>query len=295
MAGGVSAAGPGPAPDAPAGFVDLHSHSTASDGALTPETVVETAARAGLKAFGLTDHDTLAGVAAARDAGLRTGVRVVAGVELSLMDGERELHVLGLHVEDVDRLERELAAVRAFRRTRVELIVERLNALGVPIGSAAVFAESGDGAVGRPHVARALIAGGGARDQRDAFDRYLGAGRPANVEKRRIAVADGIRLVHECGGLAVFAHPGRDGTRERIEALVEAGLDGIEVLHPSHGPDDVTRLMALTEQFGLVPSGGSDFHGATSGSRALGGMNVPLEWLSRHDTRLAARHGATAA
>ncbi len=275
------------------GSVDLHSHSTASDGALPPGGVVETAARAGLAACALTDHDTLAGVAEARAVGDRLGIRIVAGVELSLMDGEREVHLLGLHIAQVDALERDLATVRSSRRARAERIVERLNALGVPITVGAVFAESGEGAVGRPHVARALIAGGWARDLRDAFDRYLGAGRPANVEKRRIDVAEGIAMVHDCGGLAVLAHPGRDGTRDRIEALVSRGLDGIEVLHPGHGDDDVARLMALTDSLGLVPSGGSDWHGAVTGPRVLGGMHVPLEWLRRQDARLAERGAAT--
>ncbi|MFI5243684.1 MAG: homocysteine S-methyltransferase family protein, partial [Gemmatimonadales bacterium] len=157
---GAESASPGTTAPTRAGSVDLHSHSTASDGASPPEGVVETAARAGLTAIALTDHDTLAGVAAARLSGTRLGVRVVAGVELSLMDGEREVHVLGLHIAQVDALERELAAVRLSRRARAERIVEKLNALGIPITSGAVFAESGDGAVGRPHVARALIAGG---------------------------------------------------------------------------------------------------------------------------------------
>jgi predicted metal-dependent phosphoesterase TrpH len=292
---GAASASPGTTAPVRAGSVDLHSHSTASDGALPPEGVVETAAGAGLAAIALTDHDTLAGVAAARARGAQLGVRVVAGVELSLMDGEREVHMLGLHIAQVDALERELEAVRLSRRARAERIVEKLNALGVPITSDAVFAESGDGAVGRPHVARALIAGGWVRDLREAFDRYLGAGRPANVEKQRITVADGIRLIHETGGLAVVAHPGQDGSRERIEALVAVGLDGVEVRHPGHGAGDIARLSALTDFFGLVPSGGSDWHGAMAGARVLGCMNVPLEWLLRQDACLAARGAATVA
>ena len=164
----------------------------------------------------------------------------------------------------MEALEAALAAVRVARRQRAERIVERLNAMGVPISIGDVLAQSGNGAVGRPHVARALIAGGWARDLRDAFDRYLGAGRPANVEKQRIDVGDGIAMVHDAGGIAVLAHPGRDGTRERIEPLVARGLDGLEVLHPGHGEDDASRLSALTELFGLVPSGGSDWHGAGS-------------------------------
>ena len=280
---------PAVAPDGPPGtpeFVDLHSHSTASDGALAPETVVETAAAAGVVALALTDHDTLAGIPAAQGAGRRLGVRVVAGVELSLMDGDREVHMLGLHIARVDALQGELEAVRDSRKSRAEQIVSRLNALGVPITAEAVFAQAGGGAIGRPHIARALIAGGWVRDQREAFDRYLGAGRPANVEKQRITIADGIRLIHECGGLAVIAHPGGDGRRERVEPLVALGLDGLEVKHPGHSGEDTLRIEALAEHFGLVKSGGSDWHGASSGPRVLGGMRVPAAWLHVQDARV---------
>ena len=183
----------------PPGFVDLHSHSTASDGALAPAEVVETAARAGLAALALTDHDTLAGVAAAQEAGARLGVRIVAGVELSLMDGDKEVHMLGLHIARVDALQAELEAVRDSRKSRAEQIVAKLNTLGVPVTVDAVLAQAAGGAVGRPHIARALIAGGWVRDQREAFDKYLGAGRPANVEKQRITIADGIRIEWKSG------------------------------------------------------------------------------------------------
>jgi predicted metal-dependent phosphoesterase TrpH len=280
---------------APQGFVDLHSHSTASDGALAPEEVVATAARAGLVAFALTDHDTLAGVAAATEAGRRLGVRVVPGVELSLMDGEKEVHMLGLHIARVDALQAELEAVRDSRKSRAEQIVAKLNALAVPVTIDAVFAEAAGGAVGRPHIARALIAGGWVRDQREAFDRYLGAGRPANVEKQRITIGDGIRLIHECGGIAVIAHPGGDGRRERVEPLIALGLDGLEVKHPGHSGEDTLRIGALAEHFGLVKSGGSDWHGASSGPRVLGGMQVPEAWLDLQDARVEQRRAAAVA
>ena len=279
----------------PPGFVDLHSHSTASDGALAPAEVVETAARAGLAALALTDHDTLAGVAAAQEAGARLGVRIVAGVELSLMDGDKEVHMLGLHIVRVDALQAELEAVRDSRKSRAEQIVAKLNTLGVPVTVDAVLAQAAGGAVGRPHIARALIAGGWVRDQREAFDKYLGAGRPANVEKQRITIADGIRLIRACGGLAVIAHPGGDGRRERVEPLVALGLDGLEVKHPGHSAEDTLRIAALAEFFGLVKSGGSDWHGATSGQRVLGGMQVPEEWLDRQDERLEKRRTAAVA
>jgi predicted metal-dependent phosphoesterase TrpH len=148
-----------------------------------------------------------------------------------------------------------------------------------------VFAQAGSGAVGRPHVARALIAAGWARDQRDAFDRFLGAGRPAYVAKQRLTIADAIRLVHDAGGVAVVAHPGREGTRARLEELRAAGMDGVEVRHPGHSAEDEGRLGALADVLDLVPSGGSDWHGAAEGSRVLGAINVPWEWADRQAAR----------
>jgi predicted metal-dependent phosphoesterase TrpH len=150
-----------------------------------------------------------------------------------------------------------------------------------------VLAAAAGGAVGRPHVARALIGGGHVKDAREAFDRYLGAGRPAYVDKERLDIADGIALIHRAGGIAVLAHPAGEGRRERIEPLVAMGLDGLEVRHPSHSGEDRKRLEALAEFFGLVLSGGSDWHGAGHGTRALGAMKVPMAWLEAQDARVA--------
>lgn len=278
-------------PSAPARRpIDLHMHSTASDGALPPAAVVAAAARAGLGAIALTDHDTLAGVPAAREAGTRLGLRVVPGVELSAVD-ERgdEVHVLGLHLSRIEIIEAQLARFRAARRERAERIVMRLNELGVPVTLDAVLAEAGEGAIGRPHVARVMVAGGFARDFREAFDRWLGNGRPAYVEKFRLTARDAMRLIHEAGGLAVLAHPGPDATRARLEALMAIGLDGVEVRHPSHSPDEIARIGALADALGLVPSGGSDWHGAPEGPRAIGAMQVPPEWLERQEARLRER------
>jgi len=209
-------------------------------------------------------------------------------VELSVHDEERrEVHLLGLHLTDLAAMDSALAPLRGARRERADRIVERLNTLGVPVTTEAVLAEAAGGAVGRPHVARALVAGGWARDVRDAFDRWLGAGRPANVEKQRLALEAGIALIHRAGGLAIFAHPGAEGVRARVEPLVEQGLDGLEVRHPGHSSDDAVRLGALATFFDLVPSGGSDWHGADSGPRALGSMRVNAEWYERQVERVA--------
>lgn len=273
-------------------FVDLHTHSTASDGTLPPERVVEAAKRCNLAAIALTDHDSIAGVAAARAAGDAAGIRVVAGCELSAFQDDHEVHLLALHLTKLETLEQRLIELRNKRHDRAQRIVEKLNALGVEITLDEVLRQSNGGAVGRPHVARALIARGAVHDFKDAFLRYLGSGGAAFVPKARLSVEDAIAITHEAGGLAIWAHPAEGGHRDRLEPLVNAGLDGVEVRHPSHTPEDVKRLEALAQFFGLVASGGSDWHGAAEGPRKLGIMNVPLSWLETQDQRLVTTSSA---
>lgn len=282
----MTAAAQGPAQHQ---FVDLHMHSTASDGARTPQEVVDAAVAAGLAAIALTDHDTIDGLAAAQTAGEQRGVRVVAGVELSAVEGAAETHVLGLHLSNIPAIESRLEQLREMRHTRAARIVERLNTLGVPISLDAVLQHSAGGAVGRPHVARALVAAGHATDFKQAFERYLGNGRAAYVPKDKLPIEDAIEVIHSAGGIAVLAHPGSLGTRERIAVLADAGLDGVEVLHPSHSWEDSQRLDALAAEFTLVRSGGSDWHGTTETSRSLGMMRVPAQWLADQEAYLAAR------
>ena len=274
------------APAAPALHVDLHAHSTASDGALSPIAAVETAHRAGVVAFALTDHDTLAGIPDAQRTADALGLRLVPGVEMSVHQGQLEVHLLGLHIRDVSALQARLEVYRDHRRSRALEIVTRLNAIGVAVTVDAVLEAAAGGAVGRPHVAKALIVGGFVRDSREAFDRYLAAGKPAFVEKERLDIAEGIAIIHAAGGIAVIAHPGAEGRRERIEPLVSLGLDGLEVKHPGHSSEDMKRIAALADYFGLVPSGGSDWHGAMQGSRVLGAMQVPFAWLEAQDERV---------
>ncbi len=268
-------------------FVDLHTHSTASDGTLPPEGVIEAAERCGLTALALTDHDTIDGVPAARSAGERLGIRVIAGVELSAFQGEHEVHLLALHLTHLEGLEKRLSELRASRYTRAQKIVDKLNTLGIPLTLDEVLQQSNGGAVGRPHVARALIARGMVHDFRDAFTKYLGNAGSAFVAKEHLSIEDAIVIAHEAGALAIWAHPGDGGRRERLELLIAAGLDGLEIKHPGHSSEDVKRLQALADFFNLVPSGGSDWHGAPDGSRRLGMMNVPLKWLERQDEKVA--------
>ena len=200
--------------------VDLHAHSTASDGTATPTGAVEAAHRAGVVALALTDHDTLAGVPEAQVAAERLGLRLVPGVELSVHQEGVEVHLLGLHIRDVAGLQAELEAIRDQRRLRAIAMVEKLAAAGAPIAIEAVLAEAAGGAIGRPHVARALVAAGHVKDQREAFDRFLAAGRLAYVDKARLEIADGkarsvesgaeVKQIegvpHAGGGVFLFVH-----------------------------------------------------------------------------------------
>jgi predicted metal-dependent phosphoesterase TrpH len=290
VTGVAGAPEPGPTP----AFVDLQVHSTASDGALPPAAVAQAAHAAGLSAFALTDHDTVDGLPEATAHGATLGVRVVPGVELSTSFEGDELHLLGLHLGDVTVMRDELAALRTDRVRRAERMVATLNAAGIPVTMEAVLREAADGAVGRPHVARALVAGGWVRDFREAFDRWIAFGRPAYVAKAVFEVADAIALVHRAGGLAVWAHPGEQATPARVAHLAALGLDGVEALHPSHPAWLVTGLVATIEEAGLLPSGGSDWHGAPEGPRKLGGQLVPKVWLDWQDERVAAMRAARA-
>lgn len=282
-------------PTAPQGpYVDLHAHTTASDGRATPEEFIALAKAADLQAVAITDHDTLDGLAEGQVAADAVGIHLVHGIELSTIDGAREIHLLGLHLEKTDVLAGKLVAVQAARVDRAVEIVAKLNKLGLPVTMAMVQHEAAGGAVGRPHVARALVAGGWVRDMRDAFDRWLGDGKPANVGKLRIEIADGIALIHEAGGVAIWAHPQSEGNKERIGRFAALGLDGVEVRHPSHNAEDLARLATLCEHFTLLKSGGSDWHGALDGFRPLGCMHVPAPWMDAQVERALLRRVRTA-
>ncbi len=265
------------APQGP--YVDLHAHTTASDGRATPEELIGLAKAADLQSVAITDHDTLDGLAAGQVAANAAGIQLVHGLELSTIDGAREIHLLGLHLTTTDDLGRSLVGVQSARVDRAVEMVAKLNKLSMPVTMEMVLREAAGGAVGRPHVARALIAGGWVRDMRDAFDKYLGDGKPCNVGKLRLELADGIALIHDAGGVAIWAHPQSEGNKERIGRYAALGLDGVEVRHPSHNADDLARIATLCDHFGLLKSGGSDWHGAIDGFRPLGCMHVPAPWM----------------
>jgi 3',5'-nucleoside bisphosphate phosphatase len=265
--------------------VDLHVHSTASDGSLPPDAVVARAHAAGLAAIALTDHDTVAGVPAAMAAGERLGLRVVGGCEFSCAAPWGEMHVLGyLLPSHSDELEGFLERRRADRVRRGREMVSRLQRLGVRLEFDDVLLQSKGGAVGRPHVARAIVRQGGAIDISDAFDRYIGRGRPAFVDKILPSFREVAEMVHGVGGIVSVAHLKERGTGSFLERLKREGLDAVEIRHPSHDGDLRARLTGIALRLGLLCTGGSDWHGDPEPGEthgALGSQDVPLEWLER--------------
>jgi 3',5'-nucleoside bisphosphate phosphatase len=256
---------------------------------MTPEGVVKRAAAAGLHAVGLTDHDTVAGIPEALAAGKRLGVRVVAGCEFSVAAPWGEMHVLGYFLPpppDSPELENFLERCRADRMRRAQEMVQQLQRHGVELPFESVLEESAGGAVGRPHVARAIVRHGGAIDPNDAFDRWIGRGRPAFVEKTLPSFAAVMGVVHDAGGVVSVAHLKERGTRALVERLKDEGLDAIETRHPSHDPDLRARLTDIALQLGLLRTGGSDWHGDPQpgvSHATIGSQQVPREWLERLD------------
>jgi len=267
-----------------AGRIDLHSHSRASDGQYAPGEVAEQVARAGLAVWSLSDHDTVAGLAAAREAARRVGVRFVPGIELSAFLDGREIHLLGHFVDpEAPALRRFEDHLALHRRKRMHLILERLSAVGVRIRGADVE-KFGDGkTIGRAHVARAILETGAVSSVKEAFDLFLGEGRPAYVQRFRLEVDDAVRLVRGAGGTVTVAHPGVSGLeRGDVERLASRGVVGIETHHPDHNPSVREKYLRLARELNLVPTAGSDYHGeVVSPDRHLGQVTMEPEDLKR--------------
>ncbi len=279
-------------------YIDLHSHTTASDGLLTPTQLVELAAETGLRTIAVTDHDSTEGLAEALAAGERLGVEIIPGVELSCDVPAGELHMLGYFPRYQEPgFQAELARLREGRVGRAEGMARRLTELGYPVSFERIQELAGDGAIGRPHVAQALIEAGHVGSKAEAFDRFIGRNGPAYVERAKLSPTEACQVIRSAGGLPVFAHPlivlmsGRAleplPVDESLPELVEAGLAGLEVYYPHYMSVHVDRLLALARRYGLLTTGGSDFHGAGSAGAPLGSIYVPPKCLTALQ---AARH-----
>jgi predicted metal-dependent phosphoesterase TrpH len=260
-------------------LIDLHAHTTASDGDLAPADLVARAAAEGVGVLAVTDHDTVGGLCAAVAAGPDHGVRVIPGIELTVQVPHGSMHLLGyLTATSPQPLVDALVELTGFREARIRSIVERLNDLGIPLAWEDVRARAA-GQLGRPHIAAAMVAAGTATGMQDAFDRWLADGRPAHIPSQGLDPVGAVELVRASGGAAVLAHPGSLGLPQRhlrsfVQRLAAAGLAGIEVHRPEHTLDQRDGYGAIARQLHLVPSGGSDFH-RPDGPFPLGDTGTP--------------------
>jgi len=270
--------------------IDLHTHSNASDGTLSPTALVDLAVETGLAAVALTDHDTVDGLTEFVEAGVRKGIEAIPGVEINAAHGSGTLHILGYFVPVGDSpLRNALGEMRRSRVDRARAMTKRLRDLGIPIELDDVISEAAGATIGRPHFASVLVKKGVVATMSEAFERYLGKSGPAHVSRRKFSAAECIGFIASSGGIPVLAHPGTIETPgapdlERIVGeLADRGLRGIEAHYSSHSEADTARYLEIAERLGLLVTGGSDFHGKARArfdlGRGLGNLSVPAKIL----------------
>jgi predicted metal-dependent phosphoesterase TrpH len=259
------------------GHVDLHVHTNFSDGDMTPEEMVVEARKMGLAGIAITDHDEIGGVEVALEAAGSSGFEVVPGVELSTVEGKSDLHILGYLVDVHDEnLLKYLQVFRDARRNRGIEMVKRLRTMGLDIEVDSVLEIAGDGAVGRPHIAAALLKNGCVGTLEEAFKNYIGFHSPAYVHKYQLKPSEAFSLIADAGGIGAVAHPGTSRRDDLIADFMASGMRAIEVYHPKHRENDIQRYGRLADKLGLVATGGSDSHGRRDGHLHLGACTVPL-------------------
>ena len=262
--------------------VDLHSHSTVSDGLDDPAVLVRRMSEAGLDAFALTDHDTLQGLPEARAEASRRGIELISGAEISAeWGGQDDIHILALFVDENNAPFNSALSVRQEeRRSRGERMARKLVEHGFALDLEAIRADVGDGVWGRPHLARALVRGGHAKDNDDAFDRFLGREHPWYVPYEKWKASEVVRAIRDAGGVSSIAHSvWYKDADALIRALATEGLDAIEVFHPDHGPDEERRFLSLAHELRLATTAGSDFHGTPEGRKRPGAVTGDARML----------------
>ncbi len=262
-------------------LIDLHVHTTASDGLLTPEEVVEIAAREGLSAISITDHDTIDGCFSAEKKAEELEIELVPGVELSVTHKGEDFHLLGYLIDcENPQFLKKISSFQEERRIRGEKMVEKLNELGIDLSMETVRNIAGKGSVGRPHLADALLKEEFVHTYEEAFARYLGYHAQAYVPKKFLTPKEGIELIHLVRGVAVFAHPGTNRTAQQaIYDFLPMGLDGIEAYHYKHDRETTRYLINQARKLGLIYTGGSDCHGRRKDKTLIGTIKVPYSCL----------------
>jgi predicted metal-dependent phosphoesterase TrpH len=282
------------------GTIDLHTHTTRSDGSATPEELIELASAKRARAVAITDHDTVAAIVEARAMADRCGIEFIAGIEISAEYSPGTMHILGYCIDEESMaLAEKLDKLKLARETRNPQIATRLQSLGLDVDYAEVARLAGNEVVGRPHFARVMVQKGYASSIQDAFDRFLKKDAAAYVEKARLSSADSIALIHEAGGVAVLAHPYQlnlssyEHVDELVGELAKLGLDGVEAVYSRHNPAQRTSYAEIAARHGLLVTGGSDYHGSYKPDidivTGLGDLEVPYELLEAVKARAAAR------
>ena len=271
-------------------LIDLHAHSTASDGTLTPSELALYAKSKGLSAIALTDHDTIDGIEECQQKGLEVGVMVIPGIEFSADFYGKELHILGYYLDPHHpHLKKKLKELIESRQTRNQEMLDQLAALGFPLTYESLYEDCDDSTIiTRAHIANAMLKKGYITDRKEAFSNYIGDGKPAYVPKKHFTTKDCIDLIHKAGGLAVLAHPMLYGYDQKdvtnlIRGLNSEGLDGVECLYSTHSKEETNHLLQVCLNLDLFPTGGSDFHGNNKPLLDLGSgygnLNIPFEIL----------------
>lgn len=270
------------------GRADLHLHTHHSDGVYSPYEIIRRSRNAGLIAVSITDHDNVAAIDESIAWGREMSVDVIPGVELSVALGEKDVHLLAYFVDHTNKnLLEYLAFFRHERVKRAERIVDKLNKINVPLRMESVLDQAGIGAVGRPHIASAMVEEGLIETYHEAFLKYIGTGAPAYEKKFQLTPAEAVRLIAGAGGLTFLAHPGKATTESELLQLIQAGIDGIETVHPSHSETQQAHYRRVVDQYFLLESGGSDFHGGKKNDDDFfGTITVPMRIVERMRQRL---------
>jgi len=254
---------------------DLHIHSYYSDGTFSPKEIIEKAKEKNLTAISITDHDETKAIDIAKFLGKKVDILVISGIELSAVFNDKEIHILGYLFNEKDQtLSKKLKEIREYRETRAKEILERLQGYGIYIDFSFVKNIAGKGAIGRPHIAQAMLEKGSINEYKEGFLKYIGNGKPCNVPKYRLGIKEGIDLLTEAGGISVLAHPGNIGDDGIVKKLLTFPFAGIEVWYPDHSSQQIKNYLSIAQGRSLLTTGGSDSHGARPTKASIGGIKV---------------------
>ena len=261
-------------------FIDLHLHTISSDGTYAPEKVVRLAQERGFRTIAITDHDTTEGLEEAISAGIKYNIEVIPGIELTVDYAQTEMHILGYFInKDSSAFQNILLDLRETRLNRAIKMAEKLKELGISIPIQKIISVNCESAIGRLHIANALISEGYVSNINEAMSRYLRKGRPAYVPKKHLLPSEGIKLIKDVGGVAVLAHPGMGNLERFLPALIEFGMEGIEVFHSKHNEGQIKKYLHLADEYKLLITGGSDCHGLGKDQELLGTIHLPEKYL----------------